>query len=85
MWIVLQMAVPDWCSKASQVPKKFGKDIESMDEIYIEGTITLNDKKVKFSVSNEESWFQWGNSEEILYETMPITEAIQKTINEDRL
>ena len=30
MWIVVQMAVPDWCSKASQVPKKFGKDIESM-------------------------------------------------------
>ena len=56
-----------------------------MNEIYIEGTITLNDKKVKFSVSNKESWFQWGNSEEILYETMPITEAIQKTINEDRL
>jgi hypothetical protein len=26
----MQMAVPDWCSKASQVPKKFGKDIESM-------------------------------------------------------
>ena len=53
-----------------------------MDEIYIEGTITLNDKKVKFSASNEESWFQWGNSKEILSETMPITEAIQKAINE---
>ena len=51
-------------------------------EIYIEGTITLNDKKVKFSASNEESWFQWGNSTEILSETMPITEAIQKAINE---
>ena len=53
-----------------------------MNEIYIEGTITLNDKQVKFSVSNEESWFQWGNSKEILSETMPITEAIQKAINE---
>ena len=52
-----------------------------MTEIYIEGTITLNDKKVKFSVSNEESWFQWGNSTEILWETMPITEEIQKAIN----
>ena len=52
-----------------------------MNEIYIEGTITLNDKKVKFSASNEESWFQWGNSTEILSETMPITEAIQKAIN----
>ena len=59
-----------------------------MTEIYIEGTITLkvhqatrNDKKVKFSASNEESWFQWGNSTEILSETMPITEAIQKAIN----
>ena len=41
-----------------------------------------NDKKVKFSASNEESWFQWGNSTEILSETMPITEAIQKAINE---
>ena len=30
MWIVVQMAVPDWCSKASQVPKKSRKDIESM-------------------------------------------------------
>ena len=36
MWIVVQMAVPDWCSKASQVPKKFGKDIESMTDIAIE-------------------------------------------------
>ncbi len=53
-----------------------------MDEIYIEGTITLNNKQVKFSASNEESWFQWGNSNEILSETMPITEAIQKAINE---
>jgi len=53
-----------------------------MNEIYIEGTITLNDKKVKFSASNEESWFQWGNSTEILSKTMPITEAIQKAINE---
>ena len=25
-----QMAVPDWCSKASQVPKKFNERIESM-------------------------------------------------------
>jgi hypothetical protein len=56
--------------------------IKNMNEIYIEGTITLNDKKVKFSASNEESWFQWGNSTEILSETMPITEAIQKAINE---
>jgi hypothetical protein len=54
-----------------------------MDKIYIEGTITLNDKKVKFSASNEESWFQWGNSREILNETIPITEAIQKAINEE--
>jgi len=65
-----------------QKTKKFGKDIESMDKIYIEGTITLNDKQVKFSASNEESWFQWGNSTEILSETMPITEAIQQAINE---
>ena len=53
-----------------------------MEEIYIEGTITLNDKKVKFSASNEESWFQWGNSQEVLSETMPITEAIQRAINQ---
>jgi hypothetical protein len=52
-----------------------------MSEVYIEGTITLNDKKVKFSVSNKESWFQWGNSQKILSETMPITEAIQEAIN----
>ena len=52
-----------------------------MTKIYIKGTITLNDEKVQFSASNEESWFQWGNSTEILSETMPITEEIQKAIN----
>ena len=52
-----------------------------INEIYIEGIITLDDKKVKFSASNEESWFQWGNNTEILSETMPIIETIQKAIN----
>ena len=56
-----------------------------MTEIYIEGKIILNDDKkteVKFNLSNTESWNQWGNIEDKLWDTMDIVETLQNALCE---
>ena len=56
-------------------------------KIYIEGTITLDDDEstiVKFSSCNyDESWHQWGNIQDKLWDTLPIVEKIDATVKEN--
>ena len=58
-----------------------------MNKIYIEGTITLDDNeqtKVKFDICNfDQSWNQWGNVEDKLYDTMGIVETLDSKLKEN--
>ena len=58
-----------------------------MNKVYIEGTITLDDDeqtKVKFDICNfDQSWNQWGNVEDKLYDTMNIVETLDKKLKEN--
>ena len=49
-----------------------------MSKIEIQGTITLNEVESKFSVSNDidDSWHQWGASQERLSESMFIVDRL---------
>ena len=58
-----------------------------MNKIYIEGTITLDDDeqtKVKFDICNfDQSWNQWGNFEDKLFDTMSIVQTLDKKLKEN--
>ena len=53
-----------------------------MNKIEIQGTITLNEVESKFSVSNDidDSWHQWGASQERLSKSMFIVERLYEQI-----
>ena len=53
-----------------------------MSKIEIQGTITIDDKTSKFSISNDvdDSWHQWGASQERLSESMFIVERLHEQI-----
>jgi len=53
--------------------------------IEIEGIIKINneDSGSKFSLSTTDAWFQWGETNERLGETVDIVTALQKTLNEE--
>ena len=50
--------------------------------IEIKGTITINEETSKFSISNDidDSWHQWGASQERLSESMFIVERLYEQI-----
>jgi len=54
--------------------------------IEIEGTIKINneDNGSKFSISTENNWFQWGETNERLFKTVDIVTALQKTLSEEQ-
>jgi hypothetical protein len=51
-------------------------------QIEIQGTITINEKESKFSLSNDidDSWNQWGASQERLSESVFIVERLHEQI-----
>jgi hypothetical protein len=59
--------------------------MEKKMNIEIEGIIKINneDSGSKFSLSTTDAWFQWGETNERLGETVDIVTALQKTLNEE--
>ena len=53
-------------------------------KIIIEGTIDIDGVTSEYSISNYESWFQWGASTERLCESMHIVEEMQNKLNNEQ-
>ena len=54
------------------------------DKVYIEGTLEIDGETSNYSISNYESWFQWGASRERLCKSVDIVEAMQNKLNEEQ-
>tara|TARA_R100001463_G_scaffold131123_1_gene190953 strand:+ start:77 stop:274 length:198 start_codon:yes stop_codon:yes gene_type:complete len=53
-------------------------------KILIEGTLNIDGVTSKYSISNYEAWFQWGASEDRLFESMDIVKTMQNKLNEEQ-
>jgi hypothetical protein len=51
--------------------------------IIVEGKIIIDGEESHFECDSRESWNQWGATEDRLYKSMPIVEAIQKALLEE--
>ena len=56
-----------------------------MELITVEGTITINGVDSKFRIDNDinESWYQWGATQDRLSKSVYIVEALQRGLTED--
>lgn len=56
-----------------------------MELITIEGTIAINGIDSKFRIDNDinDSWYQWGATQDRLSESVYIVEALQRGLTED--
>ena len=56
-----------------------------MELITVEGTITINGVDSKFRIDNDinESWYQWGATQDRLSDSIYIVEALQRGLMED--
>jgi len=59
-------------------------EVNMSRKIIIEGTLDIDGVTSRYSISNFESWFQWGASTDRLYESMDIVEAMQNKLNEEQ-
>jgi len=53
--------------------------------IIVKGTIEINGVKSKFEIDNNvnESWYQWGATQDRLWDSYHIVEAIDRVIAEE--
>jgi len=56
-----------------------------MELITVEGTITINGVDSKFRIDNDinDSWHQWGATQDRLSDSVYIVEALQSGLTED--
>ena len=56
-----------------------------MELITVEGTITINGVESKFRIDNDvnDSWYQWGATQDRLSDSIYIVEALQRGLMED--
>tara|TARA_R100001086_G_scaffold162938_1_gene87827 strand:- start:777 stop:974 length:198 start_codon:yes stop_codon:yes gene_type:complete len=56
-----------------------------MELITVEGTITINGVDSKFRIDNDinDSWYQWGATQDRLSDSIYIVEALQRGLMED--
>ena len=56
-----------------------------MELITVEGTITINGVDSKFRIDNDinDSWYQWGATQDRLSDSVYIVEALQRGLTED--
>ena len=56
-----------------------------MELVTVEGTITMNGVDSKFRIDNDinDSWFQWGATQDRLSNSVYIVEALQRGLTED--
>tara|TARA_B100000575_G_scaffold188525_1_gene151870 strand:+ start:379 stop:573 length:195 start_codon:yes stop_codon:yes gene_type:complete len=56
-----------------------------MELITVEGTITINGVDSKFRIDNDinDSWYQWGATQDRLSDSIYIVEALQRGLTED--
>ena len=50
--------------------------------VYIEGTLIIDGKELKFCCNSGDSWSQWGAQTERLGESVELMEAVQLAIEE---
>ena len=56
-----------------------------MELVTVEGTITINGVDSKFRIDNDinDSWYQWGATQDRLSDSVYIVEALQRGFTED--
>ena len=56
-----------------------------MELVTVEGTITINGVDSKFRIDNDinDSWYQWGATQDRLSDSVYIVEALQRGLTED--
>tara|TARA_B100001250_G_C19633484_1_gene714841 strand:- start:599 stop:793 length:195 start_codon:yes stop_codon:yes gene_type:complete len=56
-----------------------------MGKITVEGTITINGVDSKFRIDNDinDSWFQWGATQDRLSDSVYIVESLQTALMEN--
>ena len=56
-----------------------------MEKITVEGTITINSVDSKFRIDNDinDSWFQWGATQDRLSDSVYIVESLQTALMEN--
>ena len=56
-----------------------------MELITVKGTITINGVDSEFSIDNDinDSWYQWGATQDRLSDSVYIVEALQRGLTED--
>ena len=56
-----------------------------MELVTVEGTITINGVDSKFRIDNDinDSWYQWGATQDRLSDSGYIVEALQRGLTED--
>ena len=56
-----------------------------MELVTVEGTITINCVDSKFRIDNDinDSWYQWGATQDRLSDSVYIVEALQRGLTED--
>ena len=54
------------------------------EKVYIEGTLEIDGETSNYSISNYQSWFQWGASTERLSKSVDIVETLQNKLNEEQ-
>ena len=56
-----------------------------MELITVEGTININGVESKFRIDNDvnDSWYQWGATQDRLSDSVYIVESLQKGLMED--
>ena len=56
-----------------------------MELVTVEGTITINGVDSKFRINNDinDSWYQWGATQDRLSDSVYVVEALQRGLTED--
>ncbi len=56
-----------------------------MELVTVEGTITINGVDSKFRIDNDinDSWYQWGATQDRLSDSVYVVEALQRGLTED--
>ena len=54
------------------------------DKVYIEGTLEIDGETSNYSISNYQSWFQWGASTERLSKSVDTVRAMQNKLNQEQ-
>ena len=56
-----------------------------MELITVEGSININGVESKFRIDNDvnDSWYQWGATQEELFNSMHIIQALDRVIKEE--